>query len=58
MNRLKGLDLPEEQWIEVHNIVQETVTKTNQKKNKSKEAKWVSEAALQIAEERGHVKSK
>ena len=37
-NRFKGLDLvdrvPEELWIEVHNIVQESVTKTIPKKKK------------------------
>ena len=37
--------------MEVHNIVQEAVTKTTPKKNKSKKAKWLSEEALQIAEE-------
>ena len=38
MNRFKGLDLvdrmPEELWTEVHNIVQEAVTKTIPKKKK------------------------
>ena len=42
-NRFKGLDLidrvPEELWMEVHNIVQEMVTKTIPKKNKCKKAK-------------------
>ena len=56
MNRFKDLDLvdrvPEELWTEVHNIVQEAVTKTIPKKNKFKKAKWLSEEALQIAEER------
>ena len=42
MNRFKGLDLmPEELWREVHNIVQEAVTKTIPKKKKSKKAKLV-----------------
>ena len=54
MNRFKDLDLvdrvPEELWTEVHNIVQEAVTKTIPKKNKFKKAKWLSEEALQIAE--------
>ena len=40
MNRFRELDLvdrvPEELWIEVHNIVQKAVTKTNQKKKKCK----------------------
>ena len=42
----------EELWTEVRNIVQEVVNKTIPKKKKSKKAKWLSEAALQIAEER------
>ena len=50
MNRFKGLDLvdrvPEELWIEVHNIVQEVVTKIVPKKKKCKKAKWLSEKAL------------
>ena len=50
-NRLKGLYLvdrvPEELWTEVHNIVQEAVTKTIPKKKKSKKASWLSEKALQ-----------
>ena len=49
-NRFKGLDLvervPEELWIEVHNIVQEVVTKIVPKKKKCKKAKWLSEKAL------------
>ena len=53
-NRFKGLDLMdrvlEELQTEVHNIVQETGTKTIPKKNKCKNAKWVSEEALQITE--------
>ena len=52
-NRFKGLDLidrvPEELWTEIHDIVQEAVIKTIPKKNKCKEAKWLSEEALQIA---------
>ena len=42
----------EELWTEVHNIAQGAVTKTIPKKRKCKEAKWLSEEALQIAEER------
>ena len=57
MNRFKGLDLvvrvPEEFWTEVHNIVQEAVTKTIPKKKKCKKAKWLSEEVLQIADKRG-----
>ena len=61
-NRLKGLDLvdrvPEELWKEICNIVQEAVTKTIPKEKKCKKAKWLSEEALQIAEERREAKSK
>ena len=61
-NRFKGLDLidrvPDELWKEVLDIVQETGIKTIPKKNKSKKAKWLSEAALQIAVKRREVKSK
>ena len=50
-NRFKGLDLidrvPEELWMEVHNTVQEAVTKTIPKKKKCKNAKRLSEEALQ-----------
>ena len=55
-NGLKGLDLidrvPEEQWMEVCNIVQEVVIKTIPKKKKCKKAKWLTEEALQAAEKR------
>ena len=51
MNRFKALDLvgrvPEEQWTEVGNIVQEAVTKAIRKKKKYKKAQWLSEEALQ-----------
>ena len=61
-NRLKGLNLidrvPEELWMEVCNTVQEAVTKTIPKKNKSKKAKWLSEEVLQIAEKRREAKGK
>ena len=50
--------MPEEQWTEVHNIVQEAVTKTIPKKKKCKKAKWLSGKALQIAEERREAKGK
>ena len=60
-NRLKGLHLvykmPEELWTEVHNTVQEAVIKTIPKKKKCKKAKWLSEEALQIAEERREAKN-
>ena len=61
-NRFKGLDLidrvPDELWMEVLDIVQETGIKTIPKKNKCKKAKWLSEEAVQIAVKRREVKSK
>ena len=61
-NRFKGLGLinivPEELWIEVCNIVQEAVIKTIPRKKKWKEAKWLSEEALQIPVKRREVKGK
>ena len=61
-DRFKGLDLidrvPEELWMEVCDIVQETGSKTIPKKKKCKKAKWLSEEALQIAVERREAKSK
>ena len=61
-NRFKGLDLidrvPKELWTEVHDIVQEAVTKTIPKKKKCKKTKWLSEEALQIAEKRREAKGK
>ena len=61
-NRFKGPDLIdrelEELWMEVYNIVQEAVIKTMPKKKKCKKAKWLSEEALQIAEERREAKGK
>ena len=45
INKFKGLDLidrvPEELWTEVHDIVQEAVTKTIPKKMNSKKGKMV-----------------
>ena len=48
----------EELWTEVCNIVQEVVVKTIPKKKKCNKAKWLSEEALQIAEERTEAKGK
>ena len=50
--------MPDELWIEVHDIVQEAVIKTIPKKKKCKKAKWLSGEALQIAVKRREVKSK
>ena len=61
-NRFKGLDLtdrvPEELWIEVRDIVQETGIKTIPMEKKCKKGKWLSEEALQIAVKRREMKSR
>ena len=61
-NRFKGLDLidrvPEELWMEVRVIVEETGIKTIPMEKKCKKAKWLPEEALQIAVRRKEVKSK
>jgi len=44
--------------MEVHEIVQGAVIKTNSKKKKCKKPKWLSEEDLQIAEKRREVKGK
>ena len=50
--------VPDELWMEVHDIVQETGIKTIPKKTKCKKAKWLFEEALQIAVKRREAKSK
>ena len=50
--------MPEELWMEVHDIVQETGIKTIPKKKKYKKAKWLSEEASQIAEKTREAKGK
>ena len=61
-NTFKGLDLidrvPDELWMEFHDIVHETGIKTIPKKKKCKKAKWLFEEALQIAVKRREVKIK
>ena len=61
-NRFKGLDLidrlPDELWMEVHDIVQETGIKTIPMEKKCKKAKWLSGEALQIAVKRREAKNK
>ena len=57
-NRLKGLRVPEDLWMEVCNIMQEAVIKPIPKKKKCKKAKWLSGETLQIAVKRREVKSK
>ena len=61
-NRFKGLDLidrvPDELWMEDHDIVQETGIKTIPMEKKCKRANWLSWEALQIAVKRREEKSK
>ena len=61
-NRFKGLDqrdrVPDELYTEVRDIVQETGIKTIPMEKKDKNAKWLSEEALQIAVKRRDTKSK
>ena len=61
-NRFKGLDVidrvPDEQWMEVCDTVQEVLIKTIPKKKKCNKAKWLSKEALQIAENSRKVKGK
>ena len=60
-NRFKGLDLidrvPDELWMEVCDIVQETGIKTIPMEKTCKKAKWLSGEALQIAVKRREEKS-
>ena len=61
-NRFKVLDLidrlPDELWMEVRDIVQETGIKTIPKKKKCKKAKCLSRETLQIAVKRQEAKRK
>ena len=61
-NRFKGLALiervPDELWMEVRDIVEETGIKTIPMEKKCKTAIWLSEEALQIAEKRREPKAK
>ena len=58
-NRFKGLDLidrlPDELWMDVRDILQETEIKTIPMEMKCKKAKWLSEEALHIAVTRREV---
>ena len=60
--RFKGLDLidrvPDELWMEVCDIIQETGIKTIPMEKKCKKAKWLAGEALQIAVKRRKAKSK
>ena len=61
-NRFQGLELidrvPDELWMEVRDIAQETGVKTIPKEKKCKKVKWLSEEALEVAVKRREVKSK
>ena len=61
-DRFKGLDLiytvPDELWMEGHDIAQETGIKTIRMEKKCKKAKWLPEEALQIAVNGGEAKNK
>ena len=61
-NRFKGLDLigrvPDELWMEVHDIVQETGIKTFPMEKKCKKAKWLTVEALHTAVKRREAKTK
>ena len=61
-NRFKGFDLIhrmlEEIWMEVHDIDQEAVFKIILKKKNCKQAKWLSEEFLEIAEKRREGRAK
>ena len=58
IQRIRSDRVPEKLWTEVCDIVQEAVIKTIPKKKKCKKAKWLSEEALQIAENRREAKDK
>ena len=60
-HHLSGFEIervPDELWMEVHDIVQETGIKIIPRKKKCKKAKWLSGEALQIAVKRREAKSK
>ena len=61
-NRFKGLNLidrvPEELWMEVCETVHKAGIKTIPREKECKNAKWLSEEALQIAEKRKEANSK
>ena len=50
--------MPDELWMEVSDIVQETGIKTIPQKKKCKKAKWLSEETLQMAMKSREAKSK
>ena len=50
--------MPDDLWMQVHDIVQEAVIKIIPKKKKCKKAKWLSQEALKIAVKRREAKGK
>ena len=48
--------VPEELETEVHNIIQEAVTKLSPRERNARRQKWLSEESLYIAEKRREVK--
>ena len=50
--------MPDELWMEVHDIVHETGMKTIPMEQKCKKVKWLSEEALQIVVKKREVKNK
>ena len=50
--------VPEDLWMEVHDIVQETGIMTIPMEKKCKKAKWLSEKALEIVVKRREAESK
>ena len=50
--------MPDELWMEVHDIVQETGIKTIPMEKKCKKSKWLFEEALQVAVKRREAKGK
>ena len=50
--------MPEELWMEVHDIVQEAGIKTIPKKRQCKKVKWLFDEALQIVMKRREAKGK
>ena len=50
--------MPDELWVEVRDVIQETGIKTIPMEKKCKKAKWLSGEALEIVGKRREVKSK
>ena len=61
-DRFKGLDLidrmPDELWMEVHDIIQEMGARPSPRKRNAEKGKWLSEEVLQRAVKRRESKSK